>query len=87
MGSLAKVRERADLLGTTWRNRATKEVAVVWSVYGSIHLIDVDWEPYGKAIADVPSSNNEPTYWFAESERELRREWCQVRAGWVPVDP
>jgi hypothetical protein len=87
MELLTRVRERADLLGTTWRNRATEEVAVVWSVSGAIRLIDVDWEPKGNSIVDVRPINNEPKYWLARSEEALRRGWCQVKAGWVPVTP
>jgi hypothetical protein len=87
MNALTRVCERADLLGTTWRSRATQEVAVVWSVYGSICLIDVDWEPRGEKIADLRPLNCEPKYWRLQTEEELRREWRQVKAGWIPVGP
>jgi hypothetical protein len=87
MISLTTMRDRADLLGTTWRSRATEEVAVVWSVSGAIRLIDVDWEPRGNVCVDVRPVNNEPKYWLAQTEEQLYREWLQVKGGWVPVEP
>lgn len=79
--------DAAELLGTTWRNRRSGEIAVVWRLSDGIHLIDVDWEIDGSTIVDATPREGDPKYWVLESREHLTRDWEQLRAGWVRVGP
>ncbi|HLK92629.1 MAG TPA: hypothetical protein VKZ18_22230 [Polyangia bacterium] len=75
------------LLGTTWRRRATGEIAVVWRLSSRIYLIDVESIATGGATIISSSAASDPKYWVFTSQRALMSEWQQVHRGRIPIEP
>jgi len=64
-------------LGTTWRHRASGEVATLGAGASPIYLVPVD-------LNGEPIRMARPIE--VRDEAELRRDWEQVRRGWVVAD-